>query len=62
MFTFQAEIPADHVKELIKDGIEKETGTKVHSVQFNFKIVTTGYGPGERDEQVFDGVTVHFVD
>jgi hypothetical protein len=62
MFTFQAEIPAEHVKELLKKGIEQEIGTKVHSVQFNFKTVTTGYGARERDERVFDGITVHFVD
>lgn len=62
MFTFQAEIPAEHVKDLLKKSIELEMGTKVHSVQFNFKTVTTGYGPMEHDEQVFDGVTVHFVD
>lgn len=62
MYTFRAEVPAEHVKELLKAGIEKETGTPIHSIDFNIRTITTGYGPAEHEVQVFDGVIVQFKD
>lgn len=61
-FSYWAEIPAEHVKELLTKSIENELGSRVGSIEFKFKTVTTGYGPAERDERVFDGVKVNFVE
>lgn len=61
-YSYWAEIPAEHVKELLKKGIEDELGSKVGSLEFKFKTVTTGYGLAERDDRVFDGVKVNFVE
>ena len=55
-----ATISADIVKEMIKAAVEEETGKRVSRVEINIKTVSRGYGYGEYQDHVFDGVTVHF--
>ena len=55
-----ATISADIVKEMIKAAVEEETGKRVSRVEINIKTEWRGYGYGEYQDHVFDGVTVHF--
>jgi hypothetical protein len=55
-----ATISADIVKEIIKAAVEEETGKRVRGVEFNIKAEWRGYGYGEYQAHVFDGITVHF--
>lgn len=59
-FAVSAKISEQVVKEMITKIVEEQTGKKVVSVKVEVRTITTGYGYGERDETVFDGVTVYF--
>ena len=59
-FAVSAKVSPKVVEEMIKKVVEEQTGKKVASVKVEVRTISTGYGYGERDETVFDGVTVYF--
>ena len=59
-FAVSASISEKVVKEMITKAVEEQTGRKVSRIDFKVRSVSRGYGYGEHEETVFDGVTVHF--
>lgn len=61
-FAMSVSISETTIRDMIKDIVEKQTGQKVDKITFRSRTETTGYGPSEYSTQVFDGVTISFVD
>ena len=56
----KATIEPAQIEQMIKETVEKQTGHKVKKITINVGTQSTGYGHMERDESVFQGVTVEF--
>jgi hypothetical protein len=51
-------VGADWVREAVREKLEREGRYRPLDVEFDLVTRTTGYGMGERDEQVFEGATI----